>query len=295
MGEQLDWAKDGSDWPNRELSRFVDAAGLRWHVQCGGRGPVLLLVHGTGAATHSWAGLLPLLTPHFTVIAPDLPGHGFTTRGPATSLSLPGMSAALAELLRVLTGQPSLVVGHSAGAAILTRMTLDRRIDPAAIVSLNGALLPLRGLPGQVFSPLARLLARSSLLPRLFAGHMARGQGTARLLASTGSTLDAKSAAFYERLARTPGHVAAALGMMAQWDLAPLQRELPQLDRLLYLVVGLEDGTVPPVEAQRIRMLAPQTAYQSLPGLGHLAHEERPVFFAELLLQLARDRALLHS
>ena len=35
-------------------SRFVEAAGLRWHVQILGNGPTLLLVHGTGASTHSW-------------------------------------------------------------------------------------------------------------------------------------------------------------------------------------------------------------------------------------------------
>ena len=51
------------DWPNRAASRYVDAGGLRWHVQSlGDAGPDLLLLHGTGAATHSWAGLAPLLS-----------------------------------------------------------------------------------------------------------------------------------------------------------------------------------------------------------------------------------------
>ena len=68
----------GRDWPNRAASRTVRAAGLNWHVQVMGSGPVLLLAHGTGAATHSWRGLAPLLAQHFTVVAPDLPGHGYT-------------------------------------------------------------------------------------------------------------------------------------------------------------------------------------------------------------------------
>ena len=46
------WEREKSDWPNREASRFVDAGGLRWHVQQAGSGPVLLLVHGTGASSH---------------------------------------------------------------------------------------------------------------------------------------------------------------------------------------------------------------------------------------------------
>ena len=76
--DDLSWERDGRDWPNREASRFVEAGGLRWHVQQMGRGPVLLLLHGTGASTHSWRALLPLLAKSFTVVAPDLPGHGFT-------------------------------------------------------------------------------------------------------------------------------------------------------------------------------------------------------------------------
>jgi len=77
---KLVWERDGRDWPNRDASRFVRAGGLRWHVQKTGTGPVLLLVHGTGAATHSWRELAPLLARRFTVIAPDLPGPGFTQR-----------------------------------------------------------------------------------------------------------------------------------------------------------------------------------------------------------------------
>ena len=96
-----DWAVEGRDWPHREASRFVEAAGLRWHVQEFGRpeAPVLLLLHGTGAATHSWRGLAPLLAQDFFVIAPDLPGHGFTDPLPADRLSLPGMASAIRDLL----------------------------------------------------------------------------------------------------------------------------------------------------------------------------------------------------
>ena len=52
----------GARWPRlaeSESSRFVEAADLRWHVQQMGAGPVLLLLHGTGASTHSWRALAP--------------------------------------------------------------------------------------------------------------------------------------------------------------------------------------------------------------------------------------------
>ena len=143
MSGREHWRRDGADWPNREASRFVRTTGLTWHVQVMGAGPTLLLVHGTGAATHSWRGLMPLLARHFTVVAPDLPGHGFTDPLPFRKLSLPGMSEAVGAVCGRLGFRPEIAVGHTAGAAVAIRMTLDGRIAPAAIVSLNGAVLPI--------------------------------------------------------------------------------------------------------------------------------------------------------
>src|SRR3954447_16458792 len=117
-GAKLDWDRDGGDWPNRDASRFVSAAGIRWHVQEMGDGPVLLLLHGTGASTHSWREVMPRLASRFRVIAPDLPGHGFTDALPPRRLTLPGMAAAIAGLLATLGAKPAMLVGHSAGAAI---------------------------------------------------------------------------------------------------------------------------------------------------------------------------------
>ena len=142
MAYYLDWETDSAGWPNREWSRFVDAADLRWHVQVMGEGPPLLLLHGTGASTHSWRDVMPRLAGHYTVIAPDLPGHAFTIRPPSGSLSLPGMASAVAALLRKLDVKPVRAAGHSAGAAVLVRMAADRLFAPADLVSFNGAFFP---------------------------------------------------------------------------------------------------------------------------------------------------------
>lgn len=289
MGEGPRWDREGRDWPNREASCFPVEAGLRWHLQVMGMGPRLLLVHGTGAATHSWRGLAPLLAEHFEVLAPDLPGHGFTAAPPAADLSLPGMARALGGLLRRLGKAPELVVGHSAGAAILARMCLDRLITPRALISLNGALLPLRGMPGHFFAPAARLAAATPLLPRFFAWRAAAPGAVERLVHSTGSTLDTAGIELYRRLVTNSGHVGAALTMMAKWDLAALQRDLSHLRSPLYLVVGDRDWTVPPSDAERVRQLLPQAQIITLAKLGHLAHEERPAELAALIRRLAAE------
>ena len=286
-GGSLDWERDGKDWPHRGFSRFVIAAGLRWHVQVMGRGPVALLVHGTAASTHSWRDLAPLLARHYTVVAVDLPGHGFSGPMRSSRVSLPGFANALADLVEAIDLPPALGVGHSAGAAVLARMCLDGRIAPRVLVSLNGALLPPSGWAGLFFLPTARLLTLNPLIPRIVAWRAADPAAVGRLIGSTGSTLDAEGAALYQRLVRSPQHVAGALKMMARWDLRPLIAELPRLAIPLVLVVGEADRTVLPREALQVQRRLSTARIVRLPGLGHLAHEEAPERVAELIGECA--------
>ena len=293
MTERLVWARDGRDWPHREASRFVSAAGLHWHVQQMGlpadTAPTLLLIHGTGGSLHSWRALMPLLAQRFHVLAIDLPGHAFTDMAPAAQMSLPGMAQALAALLNQLGLAPAIVVGHSAGAAIGVRMVLDGLITPRALIGINAALLPLHGLPGLVFAPMARLLAGSALVPRVFAWRAEERASVARLIARTGSALDATGIDLYARLVRNPGHVAGALAMMANWNLDATFAELPRLTLPLVLVVGERDRTVAPDQSQRVAGRVPHARLVRLPGLGHLAHEEQPQQIVDVVNTLQLD------
>ena len=281
------------DWPNAAHSRFVRTAGLQWHVQVMGSGPPLLLLHGTGAATHSWRDLLPALAADFTLVAPDLPGHGFTEAPPSHRLSLPGMARDVAALLAALGLRPEMAVGHSAGAAILCRMSLDKTLPARGIVSLNGAMLPLAGPAGQMFAPLARLLVGLPLLPNLFAWRAADRRVVEKLLAGTGSALDQRGIDLYARIVRRPSHAAAALRMMANWDLAPLVRDLPRLPAALLLVAGGGDRSIPPADASRLRDIVPGALLAMMPGLGHLAHEEDFAAAASLIVAHAQSCGVL--
>ncbi|CAL75488.1 putative Alpha/beta hydrolase, putative protoporphyrin IX magnesium chelatase bchO-like [Bradyrhizobium sp. ORS 278] len=293
MSDKPSWSIDGRTWPNRDASRFVDAGGIRWHVQVMGQGPVALLAHGTGAATHSWRDLAPLLARRFTIVAPDLSGHGFTSTPNWQRLSLPGMSRDLATLCEQLAIAPEIAIGHSAGAAILTRMALDGLIAPKLIVSLNGAYLPFGGAAAQFLSPLAKMMALNPLVPRLFAWRGRDPAAVHRLLKATGSTLDANGERLYGRLVGSPGHVGAALEMMANWDLNPLVRDLPKLTTALLLIAATRDHAITPDVARRVRQLVPQAQLELIDGLGHLAHEEKPARIAELIVAAAERARVL--
>jgi magnesium chelatase accessory protein len=157
-------------------------------------------------------------------------------------------------------------------------------------------LLPLAGLAGQFFLPMARLMAAAPFVPQLFAWRAADKVVLQRLIDGTGSTLDADGMALYARLVANPGHVQGALGMMANWDLAALQRDLPKLQVPVSLVVGSQDRAVPLAQARQALALlraVPGSSLTEWQGLGHLAHEEQPQRAAEFVLALARTLAVL--
>lgn len=293
LSDRPDWETDGRDWPNRAQSRFVDVGRVRFHVQVMGQGPVLLLIHGTGAATHSWREVAPMLAEHFTVIAPDLPGHGFTTGRPAGGMSMQGMACAMGDLLRALAVEPAYVVGHSAGAAIAARMVLDGIAAPQMVIGLNPALMPFPGIAAKIFPTLAKLLFVNPFAPHIFA-RIAAGEGEVGrfLTRSTGSHIDAAGAAFYGRLFRRAGHCAGAITMMAEWNLDALYQDLPRLALPVVLIHGAADAAVPLSGVEQVASCIPGATVEVLAGFGHLAHEENAALVVRSIIEAISVRGL---
>ncbi|WP_298171257.1 alpha/beta fold hydrolase BchO [Novosphingobium sp.] len=287
MSKPLVWETDGRDWPHRAASRFVQAGPLTWHVQEMGEGPAVVLLHGTGAATHSWRHLMPLLAREHRVIAMDLPGHGFTRGRPAGGLTLPGMAAAVTALLDKLEVRPERLIGHSAGAAIALRMIREGFAVPE-VIGLNAALSPFPGFFAPLFQGLARALVLNPLVPRLFAASARTSGDTGRLLVrSTGSQIEADGVRCYAMLLGNALHCRGALEMMAGWDLAGLQRDFPGITVPVRLIHGAKDAAVPTSSVEQAAKLLPQATLSVLAGLGHLAHEERADLVAEAIAATA--------
>ncbi len=281
----MDRAREAEGWPNAEASRFVESRPHRWHVQVAGAGPALLLLHGTGAATHSWRDLLPLLARTHTVVAPDLPGHGFTRLGTRRRSSLSAMVEDVWTLCDTLDLKPSAVIGHSAGAAIGLGMAQARPgIDN--VIGLNAALGEFDGPAAFLFPTMARMLAATPFVPATISGLITATGGADRLLDATGSRIDAAGKRFYRRLIARPSHVEGAIEMMAQWSTRSVRDRLPDLEARASFLYGEGDRTVPPKISRDCAALARHGRAISLGPLGHLAHEEAPQAVAETVLGL---------
>ena len=276
-------------WPHRGFSRSLRVGALDWHVQVAGQGPVLLLLHGSGASAHSWAGLLPALAARATVVAPDLPGHGFTTGAALADLTLPRISEALQALLAALKlPPPVMVAGHSAGAALALRWALKAADPPRALLGFNPSLIAPPELYTRLLAPLLNPLATSAPVARLLAAVASRSGAIDRLLDSTGSRLTEPQRACYRTLFGDPARVRGAMGFMAAADLPALLGEGARLPCRPTFVLGTSDAWVPerPLRAV-IERAYPAAEVQCWPG-GHLLHEEQGEKAAALILDTLR-------
>lgn len=280
-----DWRTDGRTWPNRDSSTFWQIDGFTWHVQKRGVGPSMLLLHGTGAGTHSWTAMVDCLQERFETISVDLPGHGFTQSPIGFRPTLRNVSRALLALLSDMDVEPACIVGHSAGAAIALTLARHCGIEPNLLVSINGALKPFDGM----MRTIAPLTARAATFGGLAAWMVSRSSASPRqigsLVAGIGSDPERVDLKRYSILLSRHGHIQGALSMMANWDLTSMMEDCRQLSVPVLFIAGEDDRAVASSVSAQAARRTPKGSYLGLQGLGHLAHEESPKAVAEAIME----------
>ncbi len=271
-----DWNALRASWPNAASSRFIEAAGVRWHVQVAGTGPAVLLLHGTGGASHSWGDVLPLLARDRTVIVPDLPGQGFSSALPEPP-TITTMARAVRALCASLSLEPTVAAGHSAGAAVLLAIARDALLPLRGIAGFGAALVAPPAAYRELVAPLITPFVTSSLTASLGAALGAQPFITDSLLSATGSPVPEAQRARYRALFAAASHVSGSMALMAHWDLAGLMDSLATAALPpITLVHGTRDGFVPIAELRKAAARIPSATVVAWEGAGHLLHEERP-------------------
>jgi pimeloyl-ACP methyl ester carboxylesterase len=124
---------------NGTVGDYIDIGGLRMYYERRGRGTPLVLLHGAmGTIESCFAGLLPELTRHFDVVAPEMQGHG-RTRDTNRPLTYEGMARDTAALLAALAIERAHLVGYSMGGGVALQLALDRPELVDRLVFFGGA------------------------------------------------------------------------------------------------------------------------------------------------------------
>ncbi len=276
-------------WPNRQISRSVEVAGLAWHVQISGKGPLILLLHGTGSSTHSWAELTPILNKEAQILNLDLPGHAFTLGAPIDSLKLEEIARSLIGLVQELKlPWPTMVVGHSAGAPLALAFAVQAKVKPQIIIGFNPSLIPPPPSYTQFFGPMLGPVTKSATLASILAKIAPMSGMTDRLLDSTNTNLPETNRNYYRRLFTSPDHVRGAMNFMASANISQVLSASSNLPSKLIWVIGESDQWVPEIGLQKIiqQYFAKSTVIHWQGG--HIMHEVETEKSADLILSELR-------
>lgn len=250
-----------------------------------GTAPVLWMIHGIGDSSRTWEGVLPLLGTDYTIVAPDLLGHGASDK-PRADYSIGGFANGMRDLMAVLGVERATVVGHSLGGGVAMQFAYQypEHVERLVLVCSGGL--------GLEVSPLLRAAA----LPGAFTviglstASRVRGAGlcVARALARLGvlERNDVEDVAvIWEGLRDRSTRQAFLRTLRAVID--PRGQSVTSRDRLylaaevpVLLVWGIRDPIVPVIHAAHAAELLPQARLALIPRAGHMPHRVAPETFA---------------
>ncbi len=266
------------EWPFSSKSKYYKFFFHNWHLQDIGtrKKPIILLIHGTGASTHSWRLLIPFLLKNFRVINIDLPGHGFTKMGSKNRSSLKYIPKDIHNLLEFLKIQPEIIIAHSAGVPIALNYTLLSNKSPKIIISLNGAVNKFDGVANIFFPIFAKILSVSPFVSNIIKNLLRSSKVVDDFINSTGSTLDQESIRYYKSLLSNTEHINGILNMISQWNLDDLIKNFDQLNIPILFLLGENDKTVKPQNVMNFVRKFENVETILIKKYGHLMHEESP-------------------
>ena len=273
--------------------QYVTLHGHRRAFVKTGSGPVLLLLHGLACDHTTWDPVIHDLARRYTVIAPDLLGHGLSDK-PRADYSLGGYANGMRDLLTVLGIDRVTVVGHSFGGGVAMQFAYqfpDRteRLILVAPGGLGPEVSPaIRAITTPGFTPLMRLLT----LPGV------RQLGTAGLRALAGTGLNAtrdldEVAAIVDswrdrRALAATRHVTRAVvdlrgQIVTMTDRAYLTEAVP-----MCVIWGEDDAVIPARHARTAEALAPGCRVEVVPNAGHFPHKDHPQRFVKIVQTFLR-------
>ena len=252
-----------------------------------GSGPALLLIHGIAGSSRAWREVMPALAERYTVVAPDLIGHGQSAK-PIGDYSLGAHASGMRDLLGALGVERASVVGQSFGGGVALQLAYQHPecVERLVLVDSGGLgrevswMLRIMTLPGSEW-----------LMPVLFPGFVREpGYALSRRLHGYGVRMGrlAEMWEAYASLTESPNRQSFLRTIRAVID--PGGQTVSALDRLYLatpmptmIVWGADDTIIPVAHAYAGHEAIPGSRLEIIEGSGHFPHVEAPERFLEVL------------
>jgi len=253
-----------------------------------GSGPVLLLLHGIAGSSRTWRDVIPRLTDRFTVIAPDLTGHGHSEK-PVGDYSLGAFASGIRDLLEVLSIDRVTVIGQSFGGGVAMQLVYQHpeRCERLVLVDSGGLgrevswLLRLMALPGSEY-----------VMPVIFPSFVRDwGDNLFRMIDERGIRLSRITEMWsaYASLAESENRQAFARTIKSVID--PGGQTVSAMDRLYLaspmptlIIWGDRDDIIPVSHAYAAHQAMPGSRLVIIEGVGHFPQIEAPEQFVDALV-----------
>ncbi|HEX3826684.1 MAG TPA: alpha/beta fold hydrolase [Sporichthyaceae bacterium] len=276
--------------------RFVTVHGYRRAYVLCGSGPAVLLLHGIGDNADTWRPVIGELAEHYTVIAPDLLGHGQSDR-PRADYSIAAYACGMRDLLSVLDVDRVSVIGHSLGGGVGMQFAYQfpERCERLVLVSSGGAgrqtnqmlrfiaipgaesVLPLLAVPGT-----RQFVAMVMFALRVFGADI--GRDTADLARLFESFPDRTARSAFLRTLR--GSVDRHGQVITMLDRCYLAEGIPTL-----LIWGARDAVIPVAHGRVLNSAMTRSRLEVFPDAGHFPHRSNPDQFLAVVREFLSETA----
>lgn len=280
--------------PVREVEapalQFRTIHGYRRAFRIAGSGPALLLIHGVGDNSKSWETVHAQLAQRFTVIAPDLLGHGESDK-PHADYSLPAFANGMRDLLAVLGIERVTVVGHSFGGGVAMQLAYQypQLVERIVLVSAGGVAqdvsLALRLAAMPLGAEALGVLRAPGVMPTIrrvgravqtMLGSTRFGRDAAEVVALLEGFLDRDGLAAFASALRS---VVDARGQyVTMLDRSYLVKSVP-----VQIIWGEDDLIIPVDHAHTAHAAMPGSRMEIFEGTGHMPFHDHPDRFVEVV------------
>jgi pimeloyl-ACP methyl ester carboxylesterase len=266
----------------------IDLHGHHVVYRIAGSGPAVVLVHGMVNSSRHWEAVATRLADRYTVIAPDLVGHGDSAT-PRGDYSLGAHAAVIRDLLSALGVERATMVGHSlgGGVAMVFFWQFPERVERLALVSSGGLGPEVSPLLRSIALPGATALVSLAAAPRLTRGLDRAGAALRARGSWVGVQLQAIARAL--RPLEGPGAREAFVHSLRAVIDAHGQR-VSATDRLYLLEAvptliawGERDRTIPIEHGRAAHAALPHSRFVTFPDAAHFPHLEAPAELAQAL------------